>query len=235
MALGRGRGCLIGLAIVLAAGAVFLALVGPTLARYGGRFAGSVSEMKQAEAEMKKLGEESPWHEPAELTLTAGQLDRFLEVRARLQTLYTETGFDLRDLPRNRAPDIGQVAGMFEGMGSIISGQSRVFVEAKLNPAEYRYVERIVYRRWRPALRRSRTYPMALAAAADEIEREAEAEKDAGVARRLRAVAAEMRARRPKAPEGIPAEIHALLVARVADIERYSLDELREMPLPDVH
>jgi hypothetical protein len=236
MATDRGKGCLIAVAIVLALVAVGLALVGPTLARYGGRFAGSVSKMKRAETEMKEMARENPWREPANLTLGAEQLDRFLEVRARLQKLYAETGFDLRDLPRGgRKPDIGQVASIVEGMGSIVSSQTQVFLEVKLNPAEYRYVERIVYRRWRPALKRAGTYPMALAAAADEIDRAAEGERDAALARRLRAVAAELRERRPGAPEGFPEEIHALLLTHVAEIERYSLDELREMPLPEVH
>lgn len=235
MTLDRGKGCLIALAVVAALGAVALALLGPALARYGGRFVGSVSEMRKAETDMDEMAREHPWQEPAELSLGPEQLERFLAVRAELKKVYEESGFDLRDLPRGRKPDIGQVAGILEGIGGIVSRQTQVFVDAELNPREYRYVERIVYRRWRPALRYAGTYPIALASAADEIERAAEAEPSAAVARRLRAVATELRSRRPEPPEGFPAEIHALLLDRVADIERYSLDEFREMPLPEVH
>jgi hypothetical protein len=75
---------------------------------------------------------------------------------------------------------------------------------------------------------------VALGRAADEIEKAAAGERDARAAERLRAVAAELRARQPPPPEGIPAEVHALLLGRLADIERYSLDGVQEMPIPQV-
>jgi len=235
MAIDRGKGCLVAVVALVAVGAVALALIGPTLARYGGRFLGSVSEMKRAEAEVKDLAREHPWQAPASPTLSAEQLERFLTVRGELQQLYEDARFDMRDLPRDRKPDIGQVTGIVEGIGSIVSRQSQIFVKAQMNPAEYRYVERLVYRRWRAALRRSGSYPVSLVAAASEIERAAETERDAAVARRLRAVAEELRSRRPQAPDGIPEEIHELLLSRLADIERVSLDDLREMPVPEAH
>lgn len=107
-----------------------------------------------------------------------------------------------------------------------------MFVEAGLNQAEYRYLERTVYRPWRRALKHAGTYPVTVVAAADEIDRAAAAERDEALAQKLRAVSAAMRERRPEAPDGIPADIHALLLSRLGDIERYSLDDFREIPVP---
>ena len=52
-------------------------------------------------------------------------------------------------------------------------------------PAEYHWIERLVYERWRGPLRRAGTYPLATRAAAAEIEAAAKRETDARVARRL--------------------------------------------------
>ena len=42
----------------------------------------------------------------------------------------------------------------------------------------------------------------------------------------LERLAAEMRAREPKPPEGMDPELHRLLLARIDEIERYSMDDL---------
>ena len=93
-------------------------------------------------------------------------------------------------------------------------------------PAEYHWVERLVYERWRGRLRTAGTYPLAVRAAAAEIEAAAKDERDARVRARLDALAGELRQRAPAPPEGFDPEIHALLLSRAEDVERWSLDDL---------
>jgi hypothetical protein len=63
-------------------------------------------------------------------------------------------------------------------------------------------------------------------AAAAELATAAASEKDAAVRRRLERLAAEMRARQPAPPEGLNPEVHRLLLSRIDDIERFSMDDL---------
>ena len=100
------------------------------------------------------------------------------------------------------------------------------FVEAAMPPAEYHWIERLVYEEWRGRLRRAGTYPLALRAAATEVEAAAKLERSAAVRARLEAVARDLRGRAPGPPEGFDPAIHALLLSRIDDVERWSLDDV---------
>lgn len=95
-----------------------------------------------------------------------------------------------------------------------------------MTPAEYHWVERLVYQRWRGPLRAAGTHPLATRAAAAEIEAAANGEKDGRVRARLDAVAEDLRNRAPAPPEAFDPEVHALLLSRIEDVERWSLDDL---------
>ena len=90
---------------------------------------------------------------------------------------------------------------------------------------------RLVYTRWRSALKRVGTYPVSVRAAAAEVEHAAAKETDPRTRARLQAVAGEMRAREPAPPEGFDAETHRLLLGRLDDVERWSLDDVMS-PIP---
>jgi hypothetical protein len=115
---------------------------------------------------------------------------------------------------------------VIQGVSDIVGAEMDAFVEGGMTPAEYHWIERMVYERWRGPLRRAGTYPLARRAAAAEIDAAAEAEKDGRIRTWLRAVAEELRARAPGPPEGFDPEIHALLLSRIDDVERWSLDDL---------
>jgi hypothetical protein len=100
------------------------------------------------------------------------------------------------------------------------------YVQARMSPAEYRWIEKLVYERWRGPLRKAGTYPVAARAAAAEIDAAASREADARVRTRLEAVAGDLRRREPAPPEGFDPQIHALLLSRIDDVERWSLDDL---------
>src|SRR5207249_5007026 len=64
-----------------------------------------------------------------------------------------------------------------------------------------------------------------------EVDTAAAREPDRRVRSRLGALAADMRARAPDPPEGFDPETHRLLLARLDDVERWSLDDV-ESRLP---
>lgn len=224
----KARGCLFAAVGALALLSAAAALVAPRVLREGRRFYEPVVKLKRAEVEFKRLESEHPWKAPAQPALGVEQLDRFLSLRARLADVFKGVSFD-PDALEGREPDVRAVGEALEGVGDLVSRQLDAFVQAKMTPAEYHYVEKLVYGQWRPALQRAGTYPPMIEVAARELDAAAAGEKRADMARRLREIGAGLRARTPPAPEGWPHEVHALLLTRVAEIERLSLDEHREL------
>jgi hypothetical protein len=218
-----GKGCL----SVVAAFAVVLgivgALAGPRLLRTAREVVGPISEMRRTERAVRSMSDEHPWKEPATVAISEEQLRRFLAVRQKFDAIYAEAAPTLRTLPRRRG-SVADVPVVLRGVGSVVSRQLQAMVDERMPPEEYRYLERVVYRQWREGLRRGESD------AAAAVEEAAAAEKDARTARRLREVAAGLRRRAPPPPPGIPADVHALLLAHADEIERYSLDAYRELP-----
>jgi hypothetical protein len=101
-----------------------------------------------------------------------------------------------------------------------------------MTPAEYHWVQRIVYEHWRGPLRRAGTYPVALRAAAAELEAAAGRERDPRVRARLGVVAAELRRRVPAPPGGFDPSTHALLLERLEEVERWSMDDVAGPAIP---
>lgn len=220
------RGCLFAFIGALGVASALAALVGPLLVREGRRFYAPIAKLKRTEGGFDALRERHPWTEPREITLDADQLARFLAARRALSAIDAEASFDPDALENE--PDVRAVGEALQGAGDLLERQLDVFARARMTPAEYHYVERLIYRRWRPALLRAGTYPAALRLAASEVEAVAARAPRPDLARALRDVAAQMRARVPAAPSGIPEAVHALLLERVDDIERGSLDAPHE-------
>jgi hypothetical protein len=171
------------------------------------------------------------WKRPETDALGPEQLDRFLKLRQKLDAVLrnSDDPFSGFHGNGNHDPDLEKltkVPEMFQGMSDRVGAEIDAFLEIRMTPDEYRWIERLVYERWRGALRRTGTYPTAVRAAAAELETAAAGEKDAAVRRRLERLAAEMRAREPVPPAGMAPAIHRLLLARIDDIERYSMEDL---------
>ena len=60
---------------------------------------------------------------------------------------------------------------MFQGMSERVGAEIDAYIEVGMPPDEYRWLERLVYERWRGALRRAGSYPTAVRAAALESRR----------------------------------------------------------------
>lgn len=214
---------------VLAVVSVGVVLVAPTLVREGLRVAGPIQRMKRSQTALDDMVAKSAWKRPEKDALSAEQLDRFFAVRRRVDAARRHADLDLDRLPRKHVrtlEELKQVPGVIQGVSDVVGAELDAFVEAGMPPAEYHWVERLVYERWRGPLRRAGTYPVATRAAAAEVEAAAAREADPRVRARLVAVAEDLRRRTPAPPEGFPPEVHALLLARIDEVERWSMDDV---------
>jgi hypothetical protein len=220
-----GLGC----AGVAALASIGVALLAPTAVREARRVAGPIGRMQSSQERLDAMVDRAGWKRPAKDALTQEQLDRFFAVRKRVDAARRHSSLQLDELPRKRVrtlAELKRIPGVIQGVSDVVGAEMDAFVEGGMTPAEYHWIERIVYERWRGPLRRAGAYPLARHAAAAEIDAAAEAEKDGRVRGRLRAVAGELRAREPDPPEGFDPQVHALLLSRVDEVERWSLDDL---------
>jgi len=219
----------IGCGAVVALASVGLALVLPRIVPEIRRVAGPIQRMKRSQTALDDMAEKAAWKRPAKDALSAEQLDRFFAVRQRVDAVRRSTDLNLDQLPRKHVrtlEELKQVPGVIQGVSDLVGAEMDAFVQAGMPPAEYHWVERLVYERWRGPLRKAGTYPVAARAAAAEIEAAAKRETDPRVRTRLDAVAQDLGRRTPGPPEGFAPEIHALLLSRIDDVERWSLDDV---------
>jgi hypothetical protein len=220
-----GLGC----AGVATLASIGVALMAPTIVREARRVAGPIGRMKRSEAALDAMADKAAWKRPEKDELSAEQLDRFLAVRQRVDAARRKADLHLDQLPRKHVrtlEELKQVPGVIQGVSDIVGAEMDAFVEVGMPPAEYHWVERLVYERWRGPLRRAGTYPVAARAAAGEIEAAAKREPDPRLRARLNAVAEDLRGRAPGPPEGLDPEIHALLLSRIDDVESWSMDDV---------
>jgi len=220
-----GLGC----AAVAALASIGVALVMPTLIREGRRVAAPIGRMQRSQERLDSMAKKAAWKRPEKDALSADQLDRFFAVRKRVDAVRRTTDLDLDRLPRGHVrtlEELKEVPGVLQGVSEIVGAEMDAFVEAGMPPAEYHWIERLVYQRWRGPLRRDGTYPLTRRAAAAEIDAAAEREADSRVRARLKAVADDLRGQASEPPQGFDAGIHALLLSRIDDVERWSLDDV---------
>lgn len=215
----KAKGCLIAIAVGLGFMALLLALVGPAMVREGGRIYRPIAQMQGAQKDFETWSREHDFKAPLDVSLSAEQLHRFLGLRRHLDAINEKNPLPIEGMRRNQRPSLSQIQGLLEGMGGSVSGQMDAFREAGMPPEEYRYLERIVYRRWLRPLRAKGLDPAAVSRAAKELTTLAAAEKDAAVAGRLKRLAQSLSEQRVPAPEGIPPEVHAILLARAIEID----------------
>jgi hypothetical protein len=225
----------IGCAGAAAVASVGLALVAPTLVREAGKVVGPIQEMKRRQTALDAMVDEVGWKRPERDALTAQQLDRFFTVRSRVEAARRGAGPSLDRLPTkdvDSLEELRQVPEIIRGVSGVVGAEMDALIEARMPPAEYHWIERLVYERWRGALKKAGRYPIAVHAAAGEVAAAATDETDSRVRARLERLAAAMKARRPAPPDGFDPGIHELLLSRLAEIERHSLDDVVEPYVP---
>ncbi len=220
----------IGCAAAVAVASVGIALVAPTFVREAEKVVGPIQEMKRRQTALDDMTDEVGWKRPERDVLSKEQLDRFFEVRRRVEAAHREADPGLLDeLPRKKVrtlEELRKVPGVIRGVTDAVGAQIDALVAVRMPPAEYHWIERLIYERWRGELKKAGRYPAAVRAAAHEVASAAAKESDPRVRARLERLAAEMKARTPVPPDGFDPGIHELLLARLEDIERYSLDDV---------
>lgn len=219
----------IGCGAVAVVASVGLVLVAPALLRQAGEVVGPIQRVKRSQAALDAMVDAAGWKKPDRDALGEEQLARFFAVRARVEGARRNAGPHLDVLPRKNVrslEELKQVPGIIRDVTGVVGAEMEAFVEAKMPPSEYHWIERLVYERWRGALKRAGVYPVAVRAAAREIETAAASEPDARVRARLESLARELRARPVRPPEGFDPATHELLLDRIDDVERHSLDDV---------
>ena len=216
----KARGCLIAIGVVLALVGAVAAVFGPGALRRARTMYAPISRMKVEQREFEAWARPRTWSEPAVPALRPEKLDAFLALRRDLYAL-EQKGTELRqrgpaDGKRTRIED---VPALVEGVGGLLSERFAAFRKHDIVPAEYAYLEHLVYETWLGGLATGGDDPAARERAAREIDQAAARESAGPVRTRLRQVAADLRGRVPAAPKGIPDEVHRLLLSRVTEIE----------------
>jgi hypothetical protein len=214
--------------LVLGALGAVMVVLAPRVIGPGLRLVEPISRMKRSRGQLDQMVAHSGWKKPEAETLAAEQLDRFFAVRQKIDAARRAADPRLDRLPRRRVRTLEQLKQMptiIEGVSDVVTAELDAYVAAGMTQEEYHWVARVVYSRWRAALKRAGTYPASVRAAAAEVEAAAGKEPDRRVRARLEAVAAEMRSREPAPPDGFDPETHRLLLARLDDVERWSLDD----------
>ncbi len=215
----KGKGCLIAAAVALGFITIFLALAGPTILREGGRLYEPIAKMKGAQTDFETWSDAHAFQAPSSVAATAEQVDRFLRLRRRLGEVDDQNPLPVEGIRRNQRPDLAQIEGLLEGVGGAVTGRMDAYREVGMHPDEYRYLERVIYRLWLRPLRAKGLDPAAVARAAREILDLAASEKDRAIATRLRDRARNMSERHVLPPDGIPVELHTLLMTRAAEVD----------------
>jgi hypothetical protein len=216
----RARGCLIAAAVALALATTAAGVLGPGLFRKAREVYAPIQKMRSAQEDFAAWSKQQGWHEPAEPTLDAAHLDRFLALRKELQHL--EEDAPRRRVPRDRRPTFRDMPVIVGGVSTFVSARLEAFKRSGMTNEEYRYLEHLVYRTWLAALREAGQDPAAKERAAEEILSAARDEPDSATAAHLRAAAQRVRERRPGPPAGVPPDVHSLLLGRANDIEALS-------------
>jgi hypothetical protein len=214
----RGRGCLLAAAVVLAVTAAAAAVVGPGLLRRARDVYAPLSRMKGEQRDFEAWTHQRAWRDPPSPVLSADELERFLDLRRELRGLDQRATAMRRRGPEGEPPRLEDVPTIVEGVGGLVTERLAAFRHHDITPAQYDYVERLVYGSWLRSLQEAGEDPAARDRAAREVEEAARREGVPAVQARLRQVAADLRARVPAAPAGVPEDVHRLLLAHAAAI-----------------
>jgi hypothetical protein len=148
------RGCLIAAGILVALLVAIGVFVGPTVYREGKAVVEPVVEMARTEDALEDLEREFPFAVPdGDAGVTEERLQQFLSIRHELEPVYAEWRETIERVEQVHGDD--SWVGAKEALTStrdVISGQISALRSAGMSPAEFRWLEKIVYRRWLAAV-----------------------------------------------------------------------------------
>ena len=226
------KGCLIALGAILVLLLVATAVVGPGIYREGRKFVGPIVAMGQSGKRLQAYSQAHPYKHPADDRIDPERLMRFLDIRRKVDELYSGLLPELQAIPRGQSQDYHDAQKALATMQKLIPARIQIFLDAEMTPAEYHDLERVVYGTWLPALHGMEGRQEERLLAAREIRRLAGGEKDEAVAKKLEALARDLIQSELQPPAGLSAETHQLLLSHLDEIEQYSLSAYQDLAIP---
>jgi len=215
----------------IVAGILALVLaVGPGLYRHGKELVGPIMDLAASEKAFDELDAEMAWQPPADGTIDAARLERFLEVRAELLPSYRRWEELERGLTDEGDEGLETAKTVLAELREVFAVQESALRTHGMSPAEFRWLEETVYETWlEPGEARAVAGRLEQATREDleflaELRRRhGETPVLAALERRLDERLEELGASPPAAETGLPPETVGLLESRRDDIAALDL------------
>lgn len=121
---------------------------GPGLYRSGKALVGPIFDIAQSEERLAALNTELPFEPPADGEVDAGRFSVFLEIRRELLPRYLEWQAFERELDGRREEDWEAAKEALAAVRSIMRLQIDTLRKHGMSPAEFVWIEDLVYRTW---------------------------------------------------------------------------------------
>jgi hypothetical protein len=210
------------IALVAAILAVLGAVYGPTMIREGRALVGPIVDIAQSEERLAELNTEMPFEEPTDGVVPADRLAVFIDIRKALLPRYEEWQDIERELERNGQEDWESAVEVLTAIQTVMSVQIETLRDHGMSPAEFVWIEDLVYRTWAEEAEDSVSTSAAHEAVREsteaDMERLAELERKYGRSKSMTEFAAHLEERLnsfenpdPPVVEGVSVETSALL------------------------
>jgi hypothetical protein len=225
------------LTVVLVLGVIVIVaavVVGPTLFREGRAVVAPVVDMARSEEALAALDKEFPFSRPeGDAEVTEERLLAFLGVRRELKPMYVTWQEAIRAVEREHRESWAGAKQALTSTRDVITGQIGALRSARMSPAEFRWLEELVYGTWSEALgddaERARQHAIRKLTDQD-LEFLAEIERRHGSSPALRAMRARLQERQSAVPDAVPFSVPGLTSATQQLLWQYR-DQIVELDL----
>jgi hypothetical protein len=139
-------------ALVLAIFAVLGAVYGPELVRNAKAVLGPIVDIAKSEDRLQQLNAELPFNEPTSRTIDRDRFSVFLAIRRDLLPQYLRWQHIERELERQGQEDWQSAMEVLEAVQTIMNLQIDTLRAHGMSPAEFLWIEDIVYGEWSDAV-----------------------------------------------------------------------------------
>jgi hypothetical protein len=147
------RGCLTAALVVVALVLVAALLVGPTLYREGKAFVEPVMAMAKIEEALDELDQEFRFTATeGDLEMAEDRLQAFLAVRRELKPLYESWREAVSRIEREHRDSWQGAKEAVASTRHVMTGQVSALRSGRMSPAEFLWLEELVYERWLPVV-----------------------------------------------------------------------------------
>jgi hypothetical protein len=136
------------IALVVAILAVLGAVYGPTMIREGRALVGPIVDIAQSEERLAELNTEMSFEEPSDGAVPADRLAVFIEIRRDLLPRYKEWQDIERELEKSGQEDWESAIEVLSAIQSVMGVQIETLRKHGMSPAEFVWIEDLVYRTW---------------------------------------------------------------------------------------